>query len=277
MFAAGASADEFRMQSIPDSVGASPKILNGARAERADWTATLLFTAESGELCTATIIGDQILMTAAHCVVQNPSGTVVWNNRNVRVQCTMHPDYDDQPLRAGGLPCHLRVYSKEIAACTADIALCRTGEGATFSQAVGRFERVKASAPSVLVHESVAMLGYGCTSESTKTTGELSIGPAEVMHVSVPGASADPSKTFDEFIQTKGAGTCYGDSGGAAYTSSDPKSREIIGVNSRGNLTSGSALVNVKDPRIAKFLTDFSSSNGALICGLDQKATNCAF
>jgi hypothetical protein len=37
------------------------------------------------------------------------------------------------------------------------------------------------------------------------------------------------------------------------------------------------AWVNIKDPRIAKFLTDFSSSNGISICGLDPKANNCAF
>jgi hypothetical protein len=232
---------------------------------------------DSGDQCTATAVGDQILITAAHCVARSPSGVVVWNNRNIRLQCTTHPDYNDSPRQAGDLPCHLRVYASEIAACTADVALCRTANGAALASSVGRFERVKAAPPAVVEHEKISLLGYGCTDAKTKPTGDLSIGAATVKHSSVPGASASPDKTFDEFIQTEGAGVCYGDSGGAGFTSADPKSREIIGINSRGNLSSGSSLVNVKDPRIAKFLTDFSCSNGISICGLDPKANNCAF
>jgi hypothetical protein len=273
----GADAGEFRMHSIPDNFGAAPKILGGVLAKREDWPATLVFTAESGERCTATVIGDQILITAAHCVVPTLSGKVVWNNRNVGVQCTTHPEYDDSPGFDARLPCHQRVYAAEIAACTADVALCRTTNGAVFASSAGRFERVKSAPPAVVEREKISLLGYGCVNAGTKPTGDLSTGPAQVLHTSVPGASANPEKSFDEFIQTKGAGVCYGDSGGAGYTNSDPKSREIVGINSRGNLSHGSSLVNVKDPRIAKFLTDFSSSSGALICGLDSGAKNCAF
>jgi hypothetical protein len=273
----GADADEFRMQSIPENFGASPKILGGTRANREDWPATLVFTSGSGERCTATVIGDQVLITAAHCVAQTPSGQVVWNNRNVRVQCTPHPEYDDRPRFAGDLPCHQRVYAAEIAACTADVALCRTTGGVVFASSVGRFERVKPAPPAVVEHKKIALLGYGCIDANTRASGDLSTGPAEVLHSSVPGASRNPDKSFDEFIQTKGSGVCYGDSGGAGYTNSDPKSREIVGINSRGNLSNGSSLVNVKDARIAKFLTDYSSSCGALICGLDPGAKNCAF
>jgi Trypsin len=273
----GADAGDFLMKRIPDNFGAAPKILGGKLAHREDWPATLIFTSASGERCTSTVIGDQILITAAHCVAKAPSGIVVWNNRNVRVQCTTHPKYDDSPAFDAGLACHQRVYASEIAACTADVALCRTMNGAVFSSSVGRFERVKSADPAVVEHSKILLLGYGCVDANTKATADLSTGEAEVLHTSIPGASANPAKSFDEFIQTKGAGVCYGDSGGAGYTNSDPKSREIVGINSRGNLSNGSSLVNVKDPRINKFLTDFSSSSGALICGLDTGAKNCAF
>lgn len=275
--AANAAAGDFRMERIPDSLGATPKILGGVRAVRKDWPATLVFTDDGGDQCTATAVGDQILITAAHCVARSPSGVVVWNNRNIRLQCTTHPDYNDEPRQTGDLPCHLRVYASEIAACTADVALCRTTNGAVLASSVGHFERVKSTPPAVVEHKKISLLGYGCIDVNTKPTGDLSIGTATVMHSSVPGASANPEKTFDEFIRTMGAGVCYGDSGGAGFTTSDPKTREIVGISSRGNLSSGSSLVNIKDPRIAKFLTDFSSSNGISICGLDPKANNCAF
>jgi hypothetical protein len=271
------NAGEFSMRAIPDNFRASPKILGGTRADREKWPATLVFTTDSGELCTATVIGDQILITAAHCVVDGLSGHVVWDNQNVRMYCKVHPEYSDSPRSKDDLPCHLRVYANEIAACTADVALCHTEKGKVFSEYVGHFERVKHLPPAVVEHKNIALLGYGCVVANTRAGGDLSIGSAEVLHSSVPDASKNPDKSFDEFIQTKGAGVCYGDSGGAGYTSDDPKSREIVGINSRGNLSNGSSLVNLKDARIAKFLADFSASNGAPICGLDPGAKNCAF
>jgi secreted trypsin-like serine protease len=275
--AANAAAGEFRMDRIGNGRGVTPKIIGGVRADRNVWPATLVFTDDGGGPCTATAIGDQVLITAAHCVVQSPSGLVVWNNVNVRLQCTIHPDYNDAPREGNGLACHLRVHANEIAACTADVALCQTTGGAVLASSVARFERIKAAPPAVAQNAKMALLGYGCSSAKSKPSGDLSVGSATVQHLSVPGASADPNKSFDEFIQTAGAGVCYGDSGGAGFTNTDPKKREIVGVVSRGNLSSGSSLVNLKDPRIAKFLTDFSSTKGISICGLDPAAKNCTF
>jgi hypothetical protein len=72
-------------------------------------------------------------------------------------------------------------------------------------------------------------------------------------------------------------GVCFGDSGGAGYSSGEPRSREIVGINSRGNLSKGSDLVNVLDARIVNFFKDFSSTKGVRICGLDPTAVNCTF
>ena len=274
---ASTAAGEFRMERIPDGRGVTPKIIGGARADRKAWPATLVFTDDGGAFCTATAIGDQVLITAAHCVVQSPSGIVVWNNKNVRVQCTIHPDYNDAPREANGLPCHLRIHANEIAACTADVALCQTTDRVVLVSADGRFERIKAAPPPIAQNVKMTLLGYGCIAAKSKPSGDLSVGSATVQHLSVPGASADSNRSFDEFIQTVGAGVCYGDSGGAGFTNSDSKKREIIGIASRGNLSSGSYLVNLKDPRITKFLNDFSSSNGISICGLDPTAKNCTF
>jgi hypothetical protein len=280
-------AAELKMRSIPADYGASPKIIGGKLAKQTEWPATLVFTTDSGDFCTATIVGERILITAAHCVVENSVGQVTWNNKHIKVDCKPHPHYDDRPRSSNDLPCHLRVFSTEFGACTADVALCvpvcEPGSPdcvRNFEPAGGKFERIKLSSPAAIKDQSIVLLGYGCIHPNEKPTGDLTVGPAQVIQMSEPQAPASTgsNNALRRFIVTKGSGLCNGDSGGAAYSSRTKSSREIIGINSRGNLTSGSDLVNLTDPEIVSFFEDFASKNDGLeICGRDPKATNCLF
>lgn len=273
-------AAELKMQHIPADFGASPKILGGAPATRADWPATLIFTTDSGDYCTATVIGEQILVTAAHCVISDSIGQVTWNNDHIKVNCTPDQDYVDSPRFPGDLPCHLRLYPYEFAACTADVALCviaKTSDIKKFAPSVGHYERIKRAAPAALAGQKITLLGYGCVNPSIKLNGVLSFGSAKINHMSSPDASADHDPTLSRFILTEGAGVCNGDSGGAGYSSADKNTREIVGINSRGNLTKGSDLVNAVDARIVSFFQQFRTKNTTVICGLDDLAKNCAF
>jgi secreted trypsin-like serine protease len=271
-------AAELKMQHIRPDFGASPKILGGVTAKRADWPATLVFTTDSGDYCTATVIGERVIITAAHCIVDNRVGQVTWNNDHIRVNCAPHDEYIDSPRFQGDLACHLRLLPDEFAACTADVALCVIADSERkFAPNVGRYERIRKTSPAAVVGNKVTLLGYGCTDESIKSNGVLSFGPAAIEHMSSPDPSADHDTTLARFMETHGVGVCNGDSGGAAYSTVDKKAREIIGINSRGNLTKGSDLVNVVDARIAAFLKKFGEANQLLICGVDEAATNCAF
>lgn len=266
-------AADLKMTPIPSDFETSPKILGGRPAIPADWPATRVFISDSGYYCTATVIGERTLVTAAHCIIENPRGVVTWNNQHVTVICKPHPEYNDAPRYSGDLQCHLRVFPTEFSSCTADIALCSPAEDKTFAAIGGKFERIKPNPPVAIKGENITLLGYGCVSPSVKITGVLSVGTAKVIQMPKPHSGS----ALEQFILTDGAASCDGDSGGAAYSSEIRKSREIVGINSRGNLSKGSDLVNVLDPRIVQFFRDFSPPNALQICGLDQAARNCAF
>jgi trypsin len=278
-------AGELQMRHVPVDFGASPKILGGQTATPSDWPATLVFTTDSGDYCTATVIGERILVTAAHCIVDNSVGQVTWNNDHVKVNCEHHKDYDDSPIASNPLPCHLRAFPNEFLACTADIALCIVADdNKKFTPSVGRYERIRTASPAAVAGTKITLLGYGCVAAGVKTNGILSFGPAKITHMSQPDPSADLDKTLGKFILTEGVGVCNGDSGGAGYSSTDKQTREIVGINARGNLTKGSNLVNVVDSRIAQFFTEFfadrknyKEKDKTPICGLDPEAMNCAF
>jgi hypothetical protein len=267
-------AADLDMLPIPEDNAVNPQIINAnRRATREAWPVTLPFTSEEGARCTATAVSETAVITAAHCVGENPTAHVTLGDTRVRVTCEHHPDYDDAP-RNGNLKCHLMRGDRDIVACTADIAICVTVPPKTIS-ITEKFERIRKSAPGAVVNNKIALLGYGCLVEGGPIQKDLMEGDPVVIRVSVPGVSkAHPDRAYEEFIETGGSAACGGDSGGAGYNSTNKDTREIIGIASRGNLSTKSYLVNVLDPRIANWLTNFS---GARICGIHPDAINCRF
>src|SRR5262249_9730269 len=77
---------------IPDGDGGKPEILNGRPAERSAWPVTLQFQS-AGAYCTGTIVGDQVLLTAAHCVDNGAKARVLFNNAWTDVTCVHHSSY----------------------------------------------------------------------------------------------------------------------------------------------------------------------------------------
>jgi hypothetical protein len=255
------------MAPIPEDNSLSPKILGGKQATRSDWPVTLVFP-KVKPICTATVVGARAVITAAHCVNDGSPAQVLINNTLVDLTCYRHPNY-----RA----CPVVTELADIVPCTADVALCATAPDQVIPMAAGKFERVKRTPPGAASGKKIALLGFGCITPNGKMTTVLQIGQPKVAWTSQPGASHNPQNVLKEFIKTVGPASCDGDSGGAGYSSTDPKSREIIGINSRGNISSESYLVNVLDTLNAKFLTDMSTKKNLKICGLDPDAQNCLF
>ena len=57
IFASAAHAQSFELRRPPEPLSAAPQIANGHKAVVADWPATFIFDASTGETCTATAVG----------------------------------------------------------------------------------------------------------------------------------------------------------------------------------------------------------------------------
>lgn len=253
------------MTPIPDDNSVRPQIIGGKPANKKDWPLTLVFRSAAGG-CTSTIIGQKVIVTAAHCVDHKSRAHAVLANKLIGLTCYHHRKYR-------GSTCNRAWKAEDIVGCTADIALCVADKALPTS--VGKFELIKTSLPGPAKESKITLLGYGCTVAGGSMSPDLQIGEAVVEWASTPGASRDPKQTYKEYIKTKGsAAVCKGDSGGSSYTGTGPR-REIQAVVSRGNMSTDSYLVNILDNQIANWIRGWSKEHKVKICGADADAKNC--
>lgn len=266
------------MVPIPTDNGVRPEILNGRPAVRAEWPVTVQFTSAGGE-CTSTLIGDRAVLTAAHCVDNKAKARILFNNAHVTVTCSHHPEYR-------GKSCLAAKSTTDIVGCTADVALCvpedKDGKEVRFSLRTFtgdkiKFESINRSSQAVKTGSTVTLLGFGCLQKGGPISEILYTGDAAIDSVAEPGASkANPTNVMKEYINALGgAAVCQGDSGGAAYNTSNLLGRVVIGVNSRGNISSRSYLTSVSDAHILNWFDTWSDKNKAKICGLHDDAPGC--
>jgi hypothetical protein len=254
---------------ISNASGVEPKVINGERATREEWPVTLPFKPahRRTNTCTGTVIGDRVVVTAAHCVGNNGQARVVLGNIGYKLTCTHHEKFR-------GAVCRTVSAAPDVVGCTADIALCLADK--PIDPKAGKFERVRKLPPGATTGAELTLLGYGCTVSGGAMSEVLQVGPLKVEWTSTPGASARPQDTYKEYIKTHGsAAACKGDSGGAAYSNRDRATREILAINSRGHLSTDSYLVNVLDPHIAAFFESFGNRHRVKICGWHPDASNC--
>jgi hypothetical protein len=266
-----ARGEDVIMAPIPEGTEANVQIIGGRPATRSEWPATLLFDSNAGK-CTSTIIGSHVVVTAAHCIGERDTSKVLWDNKLTDLRCHVHSDYR-------GSACDTAFTPPKMVGCTADVAICISAK--PLSTEPGKFERVRIAAAPIATHDNINLLGFGCTKANGKLSETLQVGIAKVEWPAQPGASRDPEMTMKEFIKTVGAAVCSGDSGGASY-SHDGAKPEMIAVASRGNLSTDSYLVDLRNPQIEDFLrqaqsfTDFDlPAESIKICGMNADADNC--
>ena len=225
--------------------GGDPQVIGGVPAIAADWPATLIFRSGTGG-CTATVVGDGVALTAAHCMPDGDSGRLMVNGRSVNVTCNHHPEYALNP--------------------TADYALC-DADGNIVRNNVA-FERVATSIAYPQVGDDVTLLGYGCRMEGgvDQAFGVLFTGLSQV--VLKPGANSLDTVTEG------GAAVCFGDSGGAAFVVNGDY-REIIALNRAGNIATRSYLASTYVSLFIDWAVDWSRQHQKLICGIHLDARNC--
>lgn len=243
LFVVSAAAQDDAFEMLPPEQGSTESVLGGIPANVNQWPATLVFTSDGGR-CTSTVIGKRVVITAAHCVDDGDTGRVILGGGAVVVTCHHHPEYaDDAQL---------------------DVALCLARSDIRLTRGSKKFETLNQSPTVPRLNNTVTLLGYGCTAEQGDN-------PRKILFF-----GEAPVKRFRaHYIVTVGDhAVCFGDSGGGAYVATSA-SRQMVGINSTGNIEDRSNLTNVASPPVAQFLRTWMEDNEASICGVDDGASNC--
>lgn len=221
----------------------SPMLIGGVPADSAQWPASV-YARAGNSACSATIVGDRVVFIASHCVGNGGSISFTAHANNYTARCAHHPEYKGND--------------------TADWTLCLVSRPVT-----GIPFEVLGVDKDVEVGQELLLSGYGCTKPGGGggNDGIFRIGNAKVKGVPY-------QKNYD--IVTKGsAALCFGDSGGAAYLLGEQGARHIVGVNSRGNISTTSYLPAVFAKSFVDWATVWAKNNSVRVCGLHADAVGC--
>lgn len=223
-----------------------PELIGGRPADLKDWPASV-YASMGNARCTATVVGEKVLLIAAHCVNNGGSAQFkLFSGETYSAKCEHSPDYRRDS--------------------TADWALCVSGE---IIEGIP-YEVINQDNQFVKVGDEVLLTGYGCIRRGGGggNDGIYRIGESTVKQI--PGGNND-------IVTRGGAALCFGDSGGPAfkYLDKEKTKRVLISVNSRGDISVTSYLSSIHTDMAKKFFKSFTDKNDVKICGMHSDAMGC--
>lgn len=198
-------------------------IIGGVNVDSSDVinqsTVALVMSVKGGEaICTGVLVTENIVLTAAHCLVDVDGAVVVFGTdikssveakRFAQVSHgVIHPDYDPHADKDSH-----------------DLALVRF-EG--LKPSTYEVAKLLSSSQKLAKNLPVTLAGYGASFERR---GKMS-GSAILRKTTVPLTNPYFSKTEISFSSIAGKGACHGDSGGPAYATINGDIT-VVGVTSR--------------------------------------------
>lgn len=208
----------------------APAMVGGAPPAPAAYGASIvMILGSSATACTATAIGRDLLLTAAHCVQPGADYKLLGGENGQApvlktiIRIERHPQFDIKRLFN-----HL---------ATADVALIKLAEPlpARISPAL-----IAGGGDTVAVGDSLVVSGYGVTVRGDGSTG----GTARAAKLVVTGQPGPLQiRLFDPVSKglSAGLGACAGDSGAPAFRTSDagPVILGVVSWSTGPNLTAG--------------------------------------
>jgi hypothetical protein len=204
--------------------------------------------------CSATLLGPQVALTAAHCAEGGDDHIYFSHGGKVfSAYCVPFPSYD--PITHRG-----------------DFALCAVEQPGGVT-GISVFETLNRDTAQIQIGRDVLLTGFGITS-AEGTIGSFNVGAAKVI-----GA---PSTTSNEIL-LEGATIAPGDSGSAVFiVLNGLTSRRIVAVNSHrvdpppGSGSRRSSATSISVQQATDFINEWMHQHpGVTLCGYTVGALNC--
>lgn len=214
-------------------VHAESRLINGTAVNSGSFPQVVRIMM-SGSACTATIVGRNVIITAAHCAKTGQEATFKLSGKTYRASMNRSPLYPgkDHDINVG-------ILSEDVPSDLWPVTIGGTAEKG----------------------KGVTILGYGCTRPGGTggNDGILRIGDSAITGFS----------NYDFVSRKSGGGAlCYGDSGGPTMTEDNGR-LVLLGINSKGNIQDTSYQTRLDLPESQDFLNKIADEKNLEICGIN--------
>jgi secreted trypsin-like serine protease len=241
-----------------DLVEYKPFVYGGKIVDETKYPALLWYVSNQTK-CSASQVGPNVIITAAHCLIHSRNNSNLVNasielknadgtQYTINMKCTINPEYKSNNI----FP---------------DWALCLMDK----ERIISTYEYIYTGIAKENMNVSIA--GYGCKriGEERLISNSLTIGTAKI---------SPPAPGYEEkfiWLSDRKVAACVGDSGGPSFIDLPTYGRVIIGVNSRSNPRQAETqLAGFSNPAFDRFYNYWIEKleEKPVICGINGNSCN---